>query len=609
MNSSAPPDFDFGGARIWDWCPDIAVLFGLVTVLFVANRPWRLFARGTPAAEIDRLARALFAWIVGGGVLAATRNILLPRYLTLAVPFVILQLTLCSPRRIGPVPLRTLALASLLVFQWSNRQGRFYPSLESDRLRHFGRISAFLERSHEYRRDLAGQRAAAAWLADRAPGATIVTHFPFGHFLSLPRLGYVERPLQGYCLDLDTDYIPRFRELRWFGADEATDVVFVATKPDFPHLFDPAPGDETLWDDGRPTPLRIYRKSAAALAEYKRSLGRILASARVDQARAFWQRGKIDHARPLLLEARDAWLASPEAAILAADLALVAQNRALAQTEIERAIAGPEQRWLWEPTSLDMDARREARAVVDRLIDSAPDRRDEAVLRVLRGKLLLEDKEPEAAATEFAQALALDPENPNAWFGRGIALPAESPTEKAESFAKAAELRPSFAQAHFHLGLVAFHAGRYADAARAFEQAATVAPHSAIHHFHVGAARQKLGEHVAAARAFRQSAALDPKLRDARNALAWLLATSADERVRSPAEAARLARDLCAETDNKVARYLDTLAAALAATGAFEEAVRIELEAIQWAPQDPEAFIGEYQARKERYQRGEALRE
>ena len=56
--------------------------------------------------------------------------------------------------------------------------------------------------------------------------------------------------------------------------------------------------------------------------------------------------------------------------------------------------------------------------------------------------------------------------------------------------------------------------------------------------------------------------------------LAWLLATSPDEAIADGAEAVRLARSVVGVTDEPPPEYLDVLAAALAAHGAFDEATR-----------------------------------
>lgn len=58
------------------------------------------------------------------------------------------------------------------------------------------------------------------------------------------------------------------------------------------------------------------------------------------------------------------------------------------------------------------------------------------------------------------------------------------------------------------------------------------------------------------------------------NGLAWILATHPDPQARNPEEAVALAEAACRQTDHSHAPYLDTLAAAYARAGRFEEATR-----------------------------------
>jgi hypothetical protein len=58
-----------------------------------------------------------------------------------------------------------------------------------------------------------------------------------------------------------------------------------------------------------------------------------------------------------------------------------------------------------------------------------------------------------------------------------------------------------------------------------------------------------------------------------RNNQAWILATSPDPNLRNPAEAIRIAKEVCSETHYGDASFLDTLGAAYAAAGLFDKAV------------------------------------
>ena len=65
------------------------------------------------------------------------------------------------------------------------------------------------------------------------------------------------------------------------------------------------------------------------------------------------------------------------------------------------------------------------------------------------------------------------------------------------------------------------------------------------------------------------------------NDLAWLLATHEDTEIRDGVEAVDLAERACQLVDYKVPVVVDTLAAAYAETGQFDQAVKTAQEALQ----------------------------
>ena len=73
---------------------------------------------------------------------------------------------------------------------------------------------------------------------------------------------------------------------------------------------------------------------------------------------------------------------------------------------------------------------------------------------------------------------------------------------------------------------------------------------------------------------YRKGLLIDPSNNSARNNLAWILATSANQDLRNAKEALIIAIKLNADTGNKVPQVLDTLAAAQAANGQFTKAAQ-----------------------------------
>jgi TPR repeat protein len=92
-----------------------------------------------------------------------------------------------------------------------------------------------------------------------------------------------------------------------------------------------------------------------------------------------------------------------------------------------------------------------------------------------------------------------------------------------------------------------------------------------------------LGRDQEAVKELRAVLAAQPDSLPALQNLAWILATSWDENVRNGTEAVRLAERACELTNRQEARMLSALAAGLAETGKFPEAVFAARQAIERA--------------------------
>src|SRR4029079_16488304 len=80
------------------------------------------------------------------------------------------------------------------------------------------------------------------------------------------------------------------------------------------------------------------------------------------------------------------------------------------------------------------------------------------------------------------------------------------------------------------------------------------------------------------------------------NNLAWILATNPDSKLRSGGEATKLPRQACEAVQYKDPSLLDTLAAALAEVGEYDEAIKISQQQIDLAKGEQKA-IADVQAR------------
>ena len=114
-----------------------------------------------------------------------------------------------------------------------------------------------------------------------------------------------------------------------------------------------------------------------------------------------------------------------------------------------------------------------------------------------------------------------------------------------------------------------------------------------------------LGRHQLAAQDYRAALRMDSMSVWGLNNLAWLLATCPDDSVRNGADALLLAREACERDEFSTAMIVDTLAAAYAEVGQFEDAVAWQEKAIQLMTPEER---GEYASAIDLYRDGKPFR-
>lgn len=239
----------------------------------------------------------------------------------------------------------------------------------------------------------------------------------------------------------------------------------------------------------------------------------------------------------------------------------------------------------------------------------------------LRGRVLTVKGDFDAAIADLDKAIALAPSNPRAYLYRAAARQAKKQLEKAdEDFAEALRLDPNDVEAYLMRGIVRRDQDRLDDAIADSNAAVQLAPRNARAFLERAIARKEKGQLDWALADLNEAVNLDPEsaqaflnlsivrflLRDfagaydsAETALklapsdketlnhtAWLLATVPEARFRDGRRAVEYARQADQIAEGKDPDVLDTLSAALAEDGKFDEALAMMTRALELYPKE-----------------------
>ena len=228
-------------------------------------------------------------------------------------------------------------------------------------------------------------------------------------------------------------------------------------------------------------------------------------------------------------------------------------------------------------------------------------------------RVLAEQGKYEEALESFRTALLIYPED-----GENLTLLAEvlvalgRNDEALVEFRKASEIEPVMPRTHWSYAKALRDAGEVKESMRHYRlaiegdpsfRAAAQADQQAVAKLHVSAiGLLRQGKHAEAVETLRTAHTLDPWDLSLANDLAWILATCADDAVRDGAEAIRLSEMVQASADEENPAWLDTLAAAYAAQGRFDDAVATVNRAIELARRSgADDLAAKAQARRDLY--------
>ena len=189
------------------------------------------------------------------------------------------------------------------------------------------------------------------------------------------------------------------------------------------------------------------------------------------------------------------------------------------------------------------------------------------------------------AIKQYQAILRIWPESAKAEVDLGSALLQAGNLDGAEAaFKKAIVLEPDSSRAHLRLGSLYLKRGQRELALTHLERAQTLSPEDVSIVNNLGTLYDQLGKYPQAIKQFNRAIELMPGEPGSYNNLAWLQATCADTKYRDAPQAIKLARKACQLTGWNDFSTLDTLATAYAANQDWNEAIKWQAKAIEYAP-------------------------
>ncbi len=227
------------------------------------------------------------------------------------------------------------------------------------------------------------------------------------------------------------------------------------------------------------------------------------------------------------------------------------------------------------------------------------------------GEALCQQGKWNEAVPEFQEAIKIDPRHVEAHAGLGEALGEQGRFDDAiAEFQTAVRLRPNDPTTHNNFGMVLARQGQFDAAIAEYDQALRFNPGDVRAHNNRLAALNARARRAEALAQWEESVRRQPDNASVLGRMAWVLATNPEASVRNGPRAVELAQRAADLDGGRHAIVLDTLAAAYAEAGRFNEAVQAAQQALALASAQKNAAQADaIRARIKLYQAGSPYRE